>query len=116
MPFLMRFDELQATNAYDGVWASAALLHAPWPALPGVLTRIFGALKPGGLHAATYKTGEAAGRDGLGRYFNYPSIEALRAAYRGAAVWEALSFEAHMGGDYEGGARPWATVTARKPG
>ncbi|USQ93763.1 class I SAM-dependent methyltransferase [Caulobacter sp. RL271] len=113
---VMRFDELKAMNAYDGVWANASLLHVPRSALPGVLSRVFRALRPGGFHVASYKTGDAEGRDGLGRYFNYLSTDALEAAYRGSADWRTLAVEAYTGGDYEGGERPWAVVTARKSG
>jgi len=45
----MRFDELDAREAYDGVWASACLLHVPREELAGVLGRIRRALKPDGL-------------------------------------------------------------------
>ena len=31
---MMRFEELDATAAYDGVWASASLLHVPAATLP----------------------------------------------------------------------------------
>lgn len=112
---VMRFDELEVTEAYDGVWANASLLHTPRSALAGVLFRIFRALKPGGLHVATFKAGRAEGRDGLGRYFNYLSTAELEAAYRGSADWEILSIQDYVGGDYEGGRRPWVAVTARRP-
>ena len=111
----MRFDELSATEAYDGVWANASLLHAPGSALAEVLARIFMALKPGGVHVATFKAGGAEGRDGLGRYFNYLSAAEAEAAYRGAASWEVLSIQTYVGGDYEGGHRPWIAVVARRP-
>jgi SAM-dependent methyltransferase len=113
---VMRFDELEAQAVYDGVWANACLLHVPRPALPDVLSRIFQALKPGGVHVATYKTGQAEGRDGLGRYFNYPSPDEVGAAYRASADWEILSVRNYQGGDYEGGQRPWVVITARRPG
>ena len=113
---VMRFDELEAAKAYEGVWANAALLHVPRSALPGVLSRVFRALKPGGFHVASYKAGRAEGRDGLGRYFNFLSADAVEAVYRGSADWEVLSIRSEMGGDYEGGQRPWVAVTARRPG
>lgn len=113
---VMRFDQLDDLDVYDGVWANASLLHVPGSALPDILSRVFRALKPGGLHVATYKAGEMGGRDGLGRYFNYPSPGALEAAYHAAADWEVLSVRGYAGGDYEGGQRPWLAVTARRPG
>lgn len=112
---VMRFDQLDAQGAYDGVWANASLLHVPRAALPDVLARILRALKPGGLHLATYKAGDIDGRDGLGRYFNYPTAETLEVAYRASAGWNILSIQSLEGGDYEGGRRPWIAVTAGKP-
>lgn len=112
---VMRFDALEAAEVYDGVWANACLLHVPRPALTDILSRIFTALRPGGIHAATFKTGGVEGRDGLGRYFNYLSADQAEAVYRGSAAWEIASIQTYAGGDYEGGRRPWVAVTVRKP-
>jgi SAM-dependent methyltransferase len=113
---VMRFDELDAVEAYDAVWAHASLLHTPRTALPDVLARVFRALKPGGLHFANFKSGAAEGRDGFGRYFNYLSAEAARDAYLGAAPWELLSLTEYAGCGYDGHPTPWVAVTARRPG
>ena len=43
----LRFNELNAHEQYDGVWASACLLHVPRDELADILTRIRRALKPG---------------------------------------------------------------------
>jgi hypothetical protein len=64
---MMRFDELDALEVYDAIWASASLLHVPRSSLPQILALIFKALKPGGLHFASYKGGDAEGRDRYGR-------------------------------------------------
>src|SRR5260370_29777919 len=48
----MRFDQLDAQQAYDGVWASACLLHVPRDELAGILARIHRALKPPGVFYA----------------------------------------------------------------
>ena len=87
----MRFDELDAHNAYDGVWASACLLHVPRDELAGILARIHRALKPSGLFYASYKMGESDGRDSLGRYYSYVSPEWLEATYASAGPWVTLS-------------------------
>ncbi len=87
----MRFDELSAHGAYDGVWASACLLHVPRDELAGILRRIHRALKPSGVFYASYKMGEGDGRDSLGRYYNYPPREWLEATYTSAGPWITLS-------------------------
>jgi SAM-dependent methyltransferase len=87
----MRFDELDEQNTYDGVWASACLLHVPRDQLGNILRRIRRALKPDGLFYASFKIGERDGRDNLGRYYNYPSPQWLQATYAAAGEWSAVS-------------------------
>jgi SAM-dependent methyltransferase len=89
----MRFDELEEKEAFDGVWASACLLHVPKEDLAGILARIHRAMKAGGVFYASYKTGEGDGRDSLGRYYNYVSADWLRAAYAAAGPWQTISFD-----------------------
>jgi SAM-dependent methyltransferase len=89
----MLFDELDEHEAFDGVWASACLLHAPRNELAGILTRIHRALKADGVFYASYKIGEGEGRDSLGRYYNYPSPAWLQATYAAAGKWRPLKSE-----------------------
>jgi SAM-dependent methyltransferase len=89
----MLFDQLDAIEAYDGVWASACLLHAPRDELPGILSRIHRALKTGGLFYASFKSGDHDGRDSLGRYYNYASREWLEAAYAQAGRWQTSAID-----------------------
>ena len=88
----MRFDQLDAHEAYDGIWASACLLHVPRDELTTILKRIRRALKGGGVFYASFKLGGGEdGRDSLGRYYNYPSREWLDAAYAAAGPWQSLT-------------------------
>lgn len=87
----MRFEELDDHDAFDGVWASACLLHVPRDELAGILARIHRALKAGGAFYASFKTGEGDGRDSLGRYYNYPSADWLSATYAAAGPWQMIS-------------------------
>lgn len=111
---VMRFDELDAVAAYDGIWAHASLLHVPRHALPGVLKRVFDALKPGGLHFANYKGGGTAGRDAVGRYFNYLDTPLLIDVFAASAPWRIEAIEEYIGGGYECGNGPWLAITARR--
>ena len=87
----MRFDELDEREIYDGVWASACLLHVPRDELAGVLARVRRALKPDGVFYGSYKIGHRdGGRDSLGRYYNYPSPEWLQSAYAASGAWHQL--------------------------
>ena len=87
----MLFDELDDHEAYDGVWASACLLHVPRHELAGILGRIRRALKPDGVFYASFKIGEGDGRDSLGRYYSYRSPEWLQATYAEAGPWDEVS-------------------------
>jgi SAM-dependent methyltransferase len=111
---VMLFDELDAVEAYDAVWANACLLHVPEAALPAILAHIHRALKPGGLFCASYKSGDGGERDSLGRYYNFPSEETLRGAYAAAGPWAELTLETGEGGGYDGVRRTWLFVTARR--
>jgi SAM-dependent methyltransferase len=112
---VMRFEDLDAQAVYDAVWANASLLHVPRPALPDVLARVRAALKPGGLHMASYKGGGQEGRDSHGRYFNYLSAEELRAIYAASGKWQVLSLLEYTGGGYDVGVQgPWTAIFARR--
>lgn len=111
---VMRFDELAAVNEYEAVWANASLLHVPFPELPAILRRIHRALGHGGMHFASYKNGGRAGRDSLGRYFNYPTLEQLLSAYEKSGAWSVQCAEEYVGGGYEGGTGPWVAMTLQR--
>jgi SAM-dependent methyltransferase len=112
---VMRFDELSAIEAYDGVVAAYSLLHVPRAGLVDVLSRIWRALKSGGWHVATYKVAAAEGRDRLGRYYNYPDEAELRDFYAQAGEWCEVEVESGEGRGYEGGVSRYAMITLRKP-
>ncbi|MBE7732742.1 class I SAM-dependent methyltransferase [Devosia faecipullorum] len=111
---LLRFDELDAVAAYDGVWACASLLHAPAAELTADLTRIFTALRPGGLFVASFKAGTGEGRDRFGRYYNYPDAATLLDHYRQAAPWTSLALQSVEGSGYDKKPTEWLWVTARR--
>lgn len=111
---ILRFNQLDARVAYDAVWASASLLHAPASELAEDLRKIHTALRPGGLLTASFKAGNGEGRDRLGRYYNYPDRNALMGYFQAAANWRALSLEAHQGTGYDRQPTEWLWVIARK--
>ncbi len=111
---VLRFDDLDANEAYDAVWANASLLHVPRAGLRDVLARLHAALRPGGLHLATYKGGGTEGRDVLGRYYNYLDAGQLREAYAAAAPWAAIEASSYVDIGYDGSSGPWVAVLARR--
>lgn len=110
---LLRFEQLDATQAYDGIWACASLLHVLDRDLHHILTRIHRALRPGGTFTASYKAGHGEGHDTLDRYYNYPTAERLTQAYRDAG-WTNLALETEMGSGYDVLPTQWFWMTARK--
>lgn len=110
---LMRFDELDASEAYDAVWAHACLLHCPRSELPGILALIHRSLRPGGIHYASFKLGDGEGRDLLGRLHNFPDAEWIRAQYEDAN-FSTLEEKIFPGKGSDGTMRDWFALTVRK--
>ncbi len=110
---IMRFETLDATEAFDGVWAEASLLHVPRSVLPDVFDRILRALKPTGVFHASFKAGEAEGHDKFGRYYNYPSAAWLEAMLS-AGGWRNITMTEADGGGFDGEPTRWLHVKAQK--
>ncbi|QHO76611.1 SAM-dependent methyltransferase [Bradyrhizobium sp. CCBAU 051011] len=108
------FHELDEVEAFDGIWANACLLHVPRDQLATVLSLIWRALKPSGVFFASYKEGDADGRDTLSRYYNYPSQDWLRATYAEAGNWNALSIERGEVRGFDHKMAPMLFVVAQK--
>lgn len=109
----MRFDELDAIETYDAVWAHACLLHVARAELPDIVERVRKALRPGGWHYANYKLGDGEARDPLGRLTNFPATEWLEAIYRDAAfVIDAA--QKYRGKGADGVRRDWYALTVRR--
>ena len=108
--------ELDDVAAYDGVWACACLLHAPRGELTDDLTRIFRALRPGGLLTASFKAGNSEGRDRFGRYYNYIDADQLRAHLAASGAWASLDITENDGSGYDGEPTRWLWAAARKRG
>ncbi|MBL0923468.1 MAG: class I SAM-dependent methyltransferase [Sphingomonadaceae bacterium] len=111
---VMRFDELDAVEAYDAVIACASLLHVPLEELTAILARTWRALKPAGWHLATYKTAGAQGRDEHGRYYNYLSGDEADRQYRKAGAWASINFRERAGIGYFSAPAQWLEVVAQK--
>jgi SAM-dependent methyltransferase len=106
------FDELAEDRAYDAIVACASLLHVPRAGLAGVLARIHAALRPGGWHYATFKTGGAPGFDDHGRYYN--RLSEVDAARLYARPWATAEFRQWDGLGYFSAPARWLEVTAQR--
>ncbi len=110
------FGELDEVEAYDAVWANACLLHVPRDQLGDILALIWRALKPAGYFYASYKEGDADGRDTLNRYYNYPSPDWLRATYAQAGKWDSVAIESGEVKGFDDKQASMLFVVARKDG
>ena len=110
---VLRFADLAAENAYDGVYANACLLHVPRAELPAILRGIHRALRADGVFYSSFKEGTQEGRDRFGRLYNYPSPDWLAAAFA-AAGFPSPEIEQAMGTGYDAEPTPWLHVYARK--
>ncbi|SFL66820.1 class I SAM-dependent methyltransferase [Shimia aestuarii] len=106
------FDDLTETNAYDGVFASFSLLHAPKADFPRHLDAIKRALRPGGCLFLGLKLGEGEARDSLGRFYAYYSEAELRKHLEkaGFSLLQAVTGE---GKGLSGSIDPYILMTAR---
>jgi len=73
----MLFNELDAEEEYDGIWACASILHLPEEELRDAMHRIGTALKKGGIFYTSFKYGDFAGERN-GRYFRDFTEESFR--------------------------------------
>jgi SAM-dependent methyltransferase len=110
---VLRFADLAADAAFDGVYANACLLHVPRAELPAILVAIHRALRAGGVFYSSFKEGTQEGRDRLGRLYNYPSPDWLAAAFANAG-FPTPEIEQTMGTGYDLEPIPWLHVYARK--
>lgn len=114
---VMRFDELDAVEAYDGVWASFSLLHAPLAAAPAHLRRVHRSLRPGGALLVGVKAAaegpSSERRDSLGRFYAYYARADLETALRDAGFRVDWVVEG-SGVGMEGKAEPHFNALARK--
>ncbi|MDO1580780.1 class I SAM-dependent methyltransferase [Rhizobium oryzicola] len=109
---VLRFEDIAFEAAFDGVYASACLLHVPRADLGEILGKVRRALKPSGLFYASYKAGKAEGHDGFGRYFNYPDAAWLEETYRSAG-WSHVTLEEADGLGYDRQQTRWLHVFAQ---
>ena len=65
----IQFQEIEFEDCFDGIWASASLLHVPTEELVDVLERLKKSLKKEGIFYASFKLGDFEGERN-GRFFN----------------------------------------------
>lgn len=88
----MTFEEMDWDAAFDGIWASASLLHVPLRDLPGVVARFARALRPSGVWYISMKHGTGE-RHVNGRTFTDITPEELAQLVEAAGLDVAEAWE-----------------------
>lgn len=67
---LIPFQDLSFENCFDGIWASASLLHVPRQEMSLVFEKFIAAMKDRGIWYLSFKVGNGERIDKDGRFFN----------------------------------------------
>jgi SAM-dependent methyltransferase len=86
---VMKFQDMDFAAEFDGVWASASLLHVPRSELSDTLDRIAAALKPGGILYMSFKVGDSENVS-EGRLFNNKTEPGLKDLLAGSGLFSIL--------------------------
>lgn len=109
----VRFEEMNFSQEFDGVWACAALLHVEKDKLADVLKRVFLCLKENGILYASFKYGtEERKKDG--RYFVDLDEASVQELLQKDGMFRVL--ECKLTGDVRDGRENemWVNVVGRK--
>lgn len=79
------FEEMEFLEEFDGIWASASLVHVPIQSMSIVIERFRKALKPEGILAFSFKEGTGISQDG-DRTFTYMDKDALFLHLKGFVI------------------------------
>jgi trans-aconitate methyltransferase len=108
---LATFDDLDAQNHYDGIWANFSLLHAPKSDMPRHLKAIHNALKEKGHFHIGMKLGAGEQRDTINRMYTYYQ-EAELSKYLSDAGFTVLSTRIDEMMGLAGDVEPFIIITA----
>jgi 2-polyprenyl-3-methyl-5-hydroxy-6-metoxy-1,4-benzoquinol methylase len=108
----MRFDEVEWTDEFDGIWACASLLHVARAELPATMARLVRALKPGGVMFASFKEGDQEREQG-GRRFTDLTETALSSLLTGLGM-EVLDLLSNADGRPGREGERWVSAVGRK--
>lgn len=109
----MLFQELDAHQKYEGIFACASLLHLKKNELPEMFQKIYEALKNDGAFYCSFKYGDFEGEKN-GRYFTYLTEDSLNDILKNIPEFsitdEWISTDARKGREDE----KWVNVICRK--
>lgn len=111
---VLRFQELDVIEQYDGIWACASLLHVPPDELPDVLYRFGRALKLGGMLYASFKHGSGERLSPDGRMFTDMTTESVTKLIAETPSFKLMQAWTTRGEAKFAGRDVWVNVLATK--
>jgi AraC-like DNA-binding protein len=109
----IRFEDFEADNKYDGIWACASILHLDINGLKNVIIKLRDALKPKGHLYTSFKLGEFSGFKN-GRYFTYMTRDSIDSLIKSVGRFDIIEMkinvDARPGRDDE----EWINIILRK--
>jgi SAM-dependent methyltransferase len=87
----LRFDEIEFSDEFDAIWASASLLHVPYEQLNAILNRFHKALSPSGILYASFKYGSSMRQEGERFFYDMNEITItpyLQGLFQPLAIWK----------------------------
>lgn len=99
-------------DSFDGVWASASLLHGRRTDVPFILAEVARVLNPGGVFFSSLKRGKGEGRDVHGRHFTYMEQDPWLTALGNAGFTDVRVVP---DGDFQQGDAKWLRTLSRLP-
>lgn len=108
----MQFQEIEFKSVFDGIWASASLLHVPSDEIEMVLAKLKDSLKDSGVFYASFKYGDFEGMRN-GRFFNDLTEETAtelfkKADFKVIETW--ITSDSRKGRESE----KWTNILVRK--
>ena len=110
----LRFQEFDEIEQYDGIWASASLLHVPRVELPDCISRLVRALKPGGVMYMSFKHGSGERVAPDGRFFTDMTSGDLQSHLDEVGGTETQKLWVTAGTDVYGDPTRWVNAMIRK--
>lgn len=111
---VMTFQQMAFNEAFDGIWASASVLHVPHAEIPEVLSRFARALKPQGILYVSLKEGQSEHIAEDGRFFSYFTLNEFSDSLTNSGIFKLLKAWTGFGPDSLGTMRTWLNFLAAK--
>lgn len=109
----MTFEEMEFDEVFDGIWASASLLHVPKRDMERIMRKVSDALVPGGILYMSFQYGDGE-EERNQRFYNDYNEKAMKSLLKKFRELEILDI--YQSEDLREGHRKWLNVLVKKEG